>query len=896
MNRIKPLFALLLCCITSIGFTQKCIKYYITEPNIQPKCEKRFVMRITFPDGTIKEVSSKYGNFEESLCGSNLLFNGQFAFGSINVSGYLTEANKSTFGHFDTPFFCPIDSTNKNWRYFNIYSDTIKIENRLIGLTKETHIAKIIHPLVIGKGANLREEDALGGYVKFATSDNYIVEFSFSLRPDYYSKPICSKCDYKPPVFTRCPQNIEKTLTPHNTCMPVTWQEPIATDETSTPSVSGNYKSGFCFPLGITRVIYTAEDASGNTSICSFNATIKQATDIKDCVIYSIKDFKDSAFCTEDKNSSHIIKMTYKKYSSVYRWKSDSSRLSISPCGIKLSLETKSGFNPSGPEDISMSGDLTETSRSSSLLSTSLSTRSLCQYNKQGKNWRIFDLEFGLSSRYTGILAVLDSFTIGIGANLRDLDKMGAYGRFIIGKDNGGIAPDGTPVIDTIELELSFLLDTIGKPTCDRCDTKPPVFTSCPQNIEKISTSDKACVVVTWQEPTVTDDSGITPSVSSNFKSGFCFPVGTTKVDYTAKDITKNTATCTFNVVVKPKPIVQCVQYTVDNTNQRCTPQTWKPFSMIIGGTLYKADRVVLKQYSDNTAQLSGIFRDARWHPILVTLNLKDYVKTPTRQQITIGNCLNNNTLNTQDWYMYKTWSGTIQFENTAPTPISGQIPFQFGKGANLQNLNDLGGSTAFLYKGQVGVFAFKLLNPAPCATGQSLSTAFEIDGRIEPDKIKLTWVENRATTQDVFDIEKLLKGQYALINTVKPMTQEGLRHYTTYDTQPEDGLNSYRITLRKGDGSSENQTIELHFVKSTYAEVFPNPVLDDMQVILLEKPKDKVTLHLYNATGYEVKTVIGDGNTTYSIQTNDLPAGLYMLRIAQSGKRDYMKQVIISH
>jgi HYR domain/Domain of unknown function DUF11/PA14 domain/Secretion system C-terminal sorting domain len=83
-------------------------------------------------------------------------------------------------------------------------------------------------------------------------------------------------------------------------------------------------------------------------------------------------------------------------------------------------------------------------------------------------------------------------------------------------------------------------------------DTQIPIIQNCPANMS-LSTS-SACAVATWVAPTATDNCG-TPSVSSNFSSGACFPVGTTAVTYTATDAKNNVSTCSFNVNVQNQVI-----------------------------------------------------------------------------------------------------------------------------------------------------------------------------------------------------------------------------------------------------------------------------------------------------------------------------------------------------
>ena len=85
--------------------------------------------------------------------------------------------------------------------------------------------------------------------------------------------------DTVPPVFSNCPNSIVKDVTGMTgTCWAITWAAPTANDNCSTPVVISNYNSGYCFPAGIKTVTYTATDAKGNTTSCSFTVVINKST------------------------------------------------------------------------------------------------------------------------------------------------------------------------------------------------------------------------------------------------------------------------------------------------------------------------------------------------------------------------------------------------------------------------------------------------------------------------------------------------------------------------------------------------------------------------------------------------------------------------------------------
>lgn len=86
-------------------------------------------------------------------------------------------------------------------------------------------------------------------------------------------------------------------------------------------------------------------------------------------------------------------------------------------------------------------------------------------------------------------------------------------------------------------------------------DTTPPVFTLCPQDIEVYADAGKCTAKVTWLV-SATDNCNGPVCIVSDPPVGYNFPIGTTPVTCTATDKCGgdgNVATCTFNVTVLPK-------------------------------------------------------------------------------------------------------------------------------------------------------------------------------------------------------------------------------------------------------------------------------------------------------------------------------------------------------
>jgi hypothetical protein len=78
-------------------------------------------------------------------------------------------------------------------------------------------------------------------------------------------------------------------------------------------------------------------------------------------------------------------------------------------------------------------------------------------------------------------------------------------------------------------------------------DVTPPTIAGCPTSVNLTTTGTSA--TATWTAPTATDACTAT-TLTSNFNSGASFPIGSTTVTYTARDVANNAATCNFTVNV----------------------------------------------------------------------------------------------------------------------------------------------------------------------------------------------------------------------------------------------------------------------------------------------------------------------------------------------------------
>jgi hypothetical protein len=86
--------------------------------------------------------------------------------------------------------------------------------------------------------------------------------------------------DSAAPVITGCPSDITvQTGAGATTCSATaSWTAPTATDNCAVDTFTSSHNPGDAFPLATTTVTYTAKDAAGNETICSFTVTVVDDT------------------------------------------------------------------------------------------------------------------------------------------------------------------------------------------------------------------------------------------------------------------------------------------------------------------------------------------------------------------------------------------------------------------------------------------------------------------------------------------------------------------------------------------------------------------------------------------------------------------------------------------
>ena len=117
---------------------------------------------------------------------------------------------------------------------------------------------------------------------------------------------------------------------------------------------------------------------------------------------------------------------------------------------------------------------------------------------------------------------------------------------------NAGPYSVGTTTVTWTATDASGNTATCGQDVVVS-DDEDPTITGCPQTISITPASSDCTPEVTWNIPSATDNCSGT--LTSNFNSGDSFPIGTTTVTYTATDLSGNSVTCSFDVIITPSQL-----------------------------------------------------------------------------------------------------------------------------------------------------------------------------------------------------------------------------------------------------------------------------------------------------------------------------------------------------
>jgi hypothetical protein len=369
-------------------------------------------------------------------------------------------------------------------------------------------------------------------------------------------------CDTEttPPTIA-CPSNIN--LTTSGSCATASWTTPTATDNcpgTVTVTQTAGLTSGSCFPVGTSTVTYKATDAKGNMATCSFTVTVTKVI-VDPCVndatpptincpaniILSTSEICAKATWTDPTatdNCPGVLSVALTSAlpsgscfpigTSTVSYKATDAKGNMATCSFTVTV-TKVVIDPCAndatPPTINCPANI------------NLSTSEICAK----ATWT----DPNATDNCPGVISVTLTSAL----------------------PSGSCFPIGTSTVTYKATDAkgnmatcSFTV-TVTKIIVDPCanDVTPPKIV-CPADIYLTTTG--ACANTTWAVPTATDNC---PGIISVYQTGGlgnggCFPLGTVKVTYQAKDAKGNTSDCTFSVITTPIQVDPCANETTPPT------------------------------------------------------------------------------------------------------------------------------------------------------------------------------------------------------------------------------------------------------------------------------------------------------------------------------------------
>jgi gliding motility-associated-like protein len=407
----------------------------------------------------------------------------------------------------------------------------------------------------------------------------------------------CSN-DNTDPIITSCPGNQIVNMTGPGCTQIVTWPAPGATDNCSWTSLTPNHLPGSIFPKGTTVVTYTAKDASGNTSICSFNVTVVDyvAPSITACssditvnanascqavVNWDPPIYSDNCLGTV-LSSTKPSGSTFDKGTTVVTYTATDVAGNTATCSFNVNVVDNSPPIISGcPANKTVSANSScqaVVSWPAPTVSDNCSAATLVVDKPPGSVFEVGTTKVTYTATIPSGESAICSFDVIVVDNSPPQVVAIGTTTATVGSDCRTNVNWSTPnILDCNDFQIESthqpgdefdfgttqvtysLTDALGNSSDYSFQVvvrnqNPPVILNCPADIS-VEADEHGFAAVDWAEPTASVVCGEL-SFTSSHSSGQRFPIGTSQVVYTASDELKNESICSFSVVVSPPKII----------------------------------------------------------------------------------------------------------------------------------------------------------------------------------------------------------------------------------------------------------------------------------------------------------------------------------------------------
>jgi hypothetical protein len=335
--------------------------------------------------------------------------------------------------------------------------------------------------------------------------------------------------DQQAPLMT-CPSDIQLNADANCEAVP-TWSAPSATDNCGSVTVvqTSGPSSGSTVSSGTYTVEYTATDAAGNSTVCSFNILVVGGG------TPSITCASDIVVGTDAGDCSAVV--TY------------ADPVATGGCGA--AAYTQIAGLPSG------SSFPLGTTTNTFVAFTSTGDTDTCSFtvtvndNEAPSLDCPSDMNLTVDQNCEAVAMWTAPTATDACSNVTVVQTSGPTSPAILGAGTYTVvytATDAAGNSSTCSFDITVVDNTAPVISCNADMTVGTSATACGAN-------------VTWTVPTATDNcSGVTLVQTSGPANGSLLPLGTTTIEYTATDASGNTAVCSFDITVVDDvaPAVSC--------------------------------------------------------------------------------------------------------------------------------------------------------------------------------------------------------------------------------------------------------------------------------------------------------------------------------------------------
>jgi gliding motility-associated-like protein len=422
--------------------------------------------------------------------------------------------------------------------------------------------------------------------------------------------------DTEKPVITGCPGNITVPNDAGKTTAVVSWTAPAATDN-CTPSVNLvwtiSHAPGSTFPAGSTIVTYSVKDAANNVSnVCSFTVTVTDGEyPVITCPVSGQQNVTTNSGCTYLHNSTAwdatatdnygVTSLTYNLTGVTTGTGTTLNNVIFNPGATIVTWTAKDAADNA----VTCSYTVSVTDNVNPVINCHVSgqqnvvTNNACRYIHSGTTW---DATATDNCSVSSLTYSLTGVTSGTGTTLNNV----AF--------NEGVTTVTWTAVDAANYSGTCSYTVSVK------DRQKPVVIGCPSNITLANYIGSCTRIVSWTEPTATDNCTSPGNLvwTKSHTPGSTFPVGTTTVSYTVTDAANNVSNvCSFTVTI------------TDNENPVAVCKNINVALDLISGTKTIAPSEIDNGSYDNCGTIShsidkSIFTCSDFGPNNVTLTVTD--------------------------------------------------------------------------------------------------------------------------------------------------------------------------------------------------------------------------------------------------------------------------------